>query len=233
MLFCGHMPIKDLLVESKVFGNREVLSPHFIPKKLLFRDKEIGSIEKAIAPALKGERGRNLFIYGKTGSGKTSCALYVANEVEELPNTHAYISYVNCRIYNSRYRVLNKIINDQIPSYAKRGFGTINLYEKLSDWIEEDKKILIVTLDEVDVVKDLDDLIYTLTRINGELKSGGISIMGISNKISFKDDLDPRSLSTLYENELVFSPYNANELYAIIKRTGSKRVSGRRPWTRR
>jgi cell division control protein 6 len=211
------MALNDLLKESKIFANREVLSPHFVPKHLIFRDKEISNIEKAIAPSLKGERGRNLFIYGKTGTGKTTCTLYVVNEVREIPNTRAKITYINCKIYGSRFRVISKIIGDHMPAYAKRGYGTVDLYEKLTNWIEEDNKILIVALDEIDMVKDLDDLIYTLTRINSDIKSGGVSIIGISNKISFKEILDPRSLSTLYESELVFSQYNANELYAIIK----------------
>ncbi|MDE1822792.1 MAG: cell division control protein Cdc6, partial [Candidatus Micrarchaeota archaeon] len=82
--------------------------------------------------------------------------------------------------------------------------------------------VLVVVLDEIDVVKDLDDLVYTLTRANTDIKSGGITIVGISNKISFKDVLDPRSLSTLYENELVFPPYNSNELAAILKDRAEK-----------
>ena len=94
--------LNDLLVESKIFADREVLSPHYMPKKLLFREKEINNIEKALAPSLKGERGRNLFIYGKTGTGKTSCTKYVIDEVKNIPNTKARISYVNCRIYNTR-----------------------------------------------------------------------------------------------------------------------------------
>ena len=220
------MPLNDLLKESTIFSNREVLSPHYVPKHLIFRDKEISNIEKAVAPCLKGERGRNLFIYGKTGTGKTTCAMYVANEVKEIPNTKAKISYVNCKIYSSRFRVISKIISDYMPTYAKRGYGTVDLYEKLTNWIEEDNKILIVALDEIDMVKDLDDLIYTLTRINGDIRAGGVSIIGISNKVTFKEELDPRSLSTLYETELVFSQYNATELYSIIKdrcETGFKR----------
>jgi cell division control protein 6 len=209
--------LNDMLVESKIFADRAVLSPHHSPKKLLFRDKEINNIEKALAPSLKGERGRNLFIYGKTGTGKTSCARYVIEEVKNIPNTKARISYVNCRIYNTRYRVLNKIVSDHLPTYAKRGYGTVDLYEKLTSWIEEDSKILVITLDEIDVVKDLDDLVYTLTRINSDIKAGGVAIMGISNKVSFKEVLDPRSLSTLYETELVFPPYYATELYAILE----------------
>ncbi len=209
--------LNDLLVESKIFANREVLSPHFTPQKLVFREKEINFIERALAPSLKGERGRNLFVYGRTGTGKTTCTKYVINEVNGIPNTHARISYVNCRVYNTRFRVLNKIISDHMPTYAKRGYGTVDLYEKLANWIEEDSKILVVALDEIDVVKDLDDLVYTLTRINSDIRAGGVTLIGVSNKVSFKEELDPRSLSTLYESELVFSPYYSNEIYAIIK----------------
>ena len=77
--------------------------------------------------------------------------------------------------------------------------------------------MLIVILDEIDMIKDLDDLIYTLSRANSDMKSGGITMVGISNRVSFKEDLDPRSLSTLYEKELAFPPYNSQELSAIIK----------------
>ncbi len=209
--------LNDMLADSKIFARRDILSPHFAPKKLIARAKEINNIEKALAPSLKGDRGRNLFIYGKTGTGKTSCTRYVLEEVKAIPNSKAKISYINCKVYNSRYRVLNKIITDHLPTYAKRGYGTVDLYEKLTSWIEEDSKILVVILDEIDVVKDLDDLVYTLTRINSDIRAGGVTIIGISNKVSFKDVLDPRSLSTLYETELVFPPYYATELYEILK----------------
>ena len=210
-------PFADLFKESNIFANREVLSPHYIPKHLLFREKQIGDIEKSLTPSLRGERGRNVFIYGKTGTGKTSCIKYVVDKIKELPIIKAKITYVNCRIYNSRYRVLSKIASDHIPQYAKRGYGITDIYEKLINWIEEDGKILVVVLDELDVVRDLDDLVYTLTRSNSDIKSGGVTIVGVSNKLSFKETLDPRSLSTLYENEFIFPPYNSSELAAIIK----------------
>ncbi len=209
--------LTDMLGDSEIFGDREVLSPHYIPKKLKYREKEINSIERAIAPALKGERGRNLFIYGKTGTGKTSCAQYVLKEVNEIPSGKAKISYVNCRVYNSRYRVLSKVIADHLPTYSRRGYGAVDLYERIASWVEEDNKILVIVLDEIDIVRDLDDLIYTLTRLNADIRAGGVTIMGVSNRVSFKEELDPRSLSALYENELVFPPYNADELYMIIK----------------
>ena len=213
--------LNDLLGESKIFSSREVLSPHYTPKKLVFREKEINGIERAVAPSLKGDRGRNLFIYGKTGTGKTSCVNYVIDEIKSIPNTRARISYINCKIYSSRFKVLAKITGDHLPTYAKRGYGAVDLYERLRNWVEEDNKIFVAVLDEIDMVKDLDDLIYTLTRINSDIKAGGVSMIGISNRVSFKEDLDPRSLSTLYETELVFPPYYATELYAIIKERAS------------
>jgi cell division control protein 6 len=207
----------DIFKESKIFLKREVLSPHYIPHNLLFRDKQMQDIAKYMAPSLKGERGRNLFVYGKTGTGKTSCIKSVIDKIKGLPISKARISYINCRVYNSRYRILHKIVGDYLPLYAKRGYGVVDIYERVISWIEEDGKILVVVLDEIDVVKDLDDLVYTLTRANSDMKNGGIAIVGISNKVSFKEVLDPRSLSTLDENELVFSPYNSNELAQILK----------------
>jgi cell division control protein 6 len=212
----------DLFKDSKIFLDRKVLSPHYIPDHLLFRDKQIEEIEKALTPSLRGERGRNVFIFGKTGTGKTSCIKQVVERIKQLPIVSARISYVNCRVYNSRYRVLSKIAGDHIPMYAKRGYGIIDIYEKLISWIEEDGKVLVVVLDEIDIVKDLDDLVYTLTRANSDIKSGGITVVGVSNNVSFKEGLDPRSVSTLYENDLVFPPYNSHELASILKDRSEK-----------
>jgi cell division control protein 6 len=67
------------------------------------------------------------------------------------------------------------------------------------------------------MVKDLDELVYTLTRSNDEIKKGGVSIVGISNKLSFKDSLDARSRSSLYETEMIFQPYTAEQLQRILE----------------
>ena len=208
----------EILSKPSVFADRNVLSPHYIPGILPFRDKEIGKIMSAVSPALKGERPRNIFIYGKTGTGKTASVKHVAAKFESHSvATKAKTCYVNCRMYNSRYRVIQKITKEILPSLDSMGFGLAMLYEKMMEAVLSSGIYLIVVLDEVDMVKDLDDLLYTLTRANDELKSGGISIIGISNKLTFKDTLDPRSRSSLCENEMVFAPYTANQLAAIIE----------------
>uniref|UniRef100_UPI0025D52561 AAA family ATPase n=1 Tax=Methanoregula sp. TaxID=2052170 RepID=UPI0025D52561 len=76
----------------------------------------------------------------------------------------------------------------------------------------------VFMLDEIDklVKKSGDDTLYNLTRINSDLKNSKVSIIGISNDLSFKDFLDPRVLSSLSEEEIVFPPYNAPQLVDIL-----------------
>lgn len=202
-------------VSQEIFKDRDVLSPHYVPEELPFREKEMGEIMRALSPSLKGQKPRNLFIYGKTGTGKTCSVRRVAQNLEKMGGNSS-ITYVNCRIYNSRYRLMQKILKNFVPELEKSGFGLPYLYEKLIDIMNKGTQ-LIVILDEVDMIKDLDELIYTLTRSNDEKKAGGISIIGISNKLSFKNELDARSKSSLYENEMIFAPYTAPQLQQILR----------------
>ncbi len=206
-----------ILAEKSIFRDLNVLSPHFVPKELPFRGQQMHEIRSVLSPALKGQKPRNLIIYGKTGTGKTCTTKRVMEEFSGLAKTNgASMHYVNCRIYNSRYRILQRILKGYVPELEKAGFGLPFLYEKLVEVAAKGEQ-LVVILDEIDMVKDLDELVYTLTRSNDEMKRGGVSIVGISNKLSFKDSLDARSRSSLYETEMVFQPYTAEQLQKILE----------------
>lgn len=209
------MNFRDILSERSVFFNRDALSPHFLPDKIIHREKEIERIMRSITPIFHGKRPRNIFLYGKTGTGKTSSVKYVMKRFVELPST-GVINYINCRMYNTRYKMLQKISTDTV-GFAKSGFSPSVFYEKILDWIEASNRYLVIVLDEIDMVKDLNELVYTLTRANDDLKHGGISMIGISNKISFKHQLDSRSKSALLENEIVFPPYDSDQLREILQ----------------
>jgi len=206
----------DILNRPTVFRDRNVLSPHYIPETLPHREKEINKIMETVSPALKGEKPRNLLIYGKTGTGKTCSVKYVTEKFEAMAS-NSKLAYVNCRVYNSRYRIMQKLVKDFMPEFYKQGYGISFLYEKMLEWVQKDGKNLIFILDEIDMVVDLDDLAYTLTRSNDELKKGSVSLIGISNKISFKERLDPRSRSSLLETEMMFAPYTSFQLKEILK----------------
>lgn len=212
----GMTSFDQILSKKSIFRDVSVLSPHYVPRELPFRARHMAEIMTILSPALKSQKPRNLIIYGKTGTGKTCCIKRVTEELAQASkNNRVSIHYVNCRIYNSRYRILQKILKNFVPELEKAGFGLPFLYEKLIELASGGQQI-VVLLDEIDMVKDLDELIYTLTRSNDEVKAGGVSIVGISNKLSFKDALDPRSRSSLYETEMVFEPYTAEQLQKIL-----------------
>ncbi|RLG19453.1 cell division control protein Cdc6, partial [Candidatus Micrarchaeota archaeon] len=207
---------ETILKKASIFKEKDVLSPHYLPETLPHREKEIDRIMHIVSPALRCNRTQNLFVYGKTGTGKTSSVKYVM-ELFEKERTPSHMLYMNCRIYNSRYRVLQHVVKEFVPRFYKPGYGVSFLYEKILDWVEEDGKSLVIVLDEIDMVRDLDDLIYTLIRSNDDLKRGHVSVIGISNKVNFKEKLTPRSKSTLCETELVFPPYNSPQLKSILE----------------
>jgi cell division control protein 6 len=132
-------------------------------------------------------------------------------------------------VIDTQYRVLAQIAKcivevDEVESDKTRvhipmtGWPTDQVYAELKKQLEAGGGVLVIVLDEIDklVKKSGDDTLYNLTRINSELNKSKVSIIGISNDLSFKDFLDPRVLSSLSEEEIVFPPYNAPQLVDIL-----------------
>lgn len=207
-----------------IFEDRNILSPHYIPDHLPYRDNEITTVMKLIAPALSQKRPSNLFIYGKTGVGKTAVVKHVLeklNETKEKYQANVGSLYLNCRVHNTKYQVMLKLAQIAKPDENFLGLSSTHLYEKFTEYVDQGI-VFIVVLDEIDKVKDLNELMYSLTRANDDLKNGHIGLIGISNNINFKENLDPRSKSTLCQDEMVFAPYNAEQLNAILSERAKK-----------
>ncbi len=205
--------------KSPIFKNREKITPHYTPKKLPFREKQINEMVQALKTVLHGQKADNIFLYGKTGSGKTACTKHVLAQLDEYiakSGVKARTTYLNCRNYNSKYKVISSTVHAFYPGKDFIGYSGSFIYEKLTSYCSKNSLNTIIALDEIDKVKDLDELVYALTRANDEMESGSISIIGISNMLTFKERLDPRTRSSLCEKELVFPPYNAQELKKIL-----------------
>jgi len=224
-----HLDNNDILVNvfrkfvnnSKIFKDREVLRHDYLPDKLPHREEQIRLLGEMVAPVLKGARCSNIFIYGKTGTGKTAVTKYVLGYLETTAkeyNAPVKFCYVNCRMVGSEYRVFASLcqsIGLQIPF---TGLSVGEVFDRFRKRLDAGKTMLIVALDEVDsLVKTRgDELLYELTRVNETLRNSKISLIGISNDIRFKEFLDPRVLSSLSEEEMVFRPYDASELRNIL-----------------
>jgi len=209
------------LGSAGVFTDREVLRHDYIPESLPHREEQVRHLGEIVAPVLKGARCSNIFIYGKTGTGKTAVTKYVLNKLSQKAvelGAPVKVCYVNCRLAGTEYRVFSSMCNAVDVNIPFTGLALGEVFDRFKNGLEARKVMLLAVLDEIDaLVKDRGDiLLYELTRINETLRGSKTSVVGISNDLRFKEFLDPRVLSSLSEEEIVFQPYNADELLDIL-----------------
>ena len=108
---------------------------------------------------------------------------------------------------------------EEFEEVPMTGWPTDRVYSVFFDAVDYHERVVVIMLDEIDklVEKSGDDTLYNLSRMNSELQNSRVSIMGISNDLKFTDFLDPRVKSSLGEEEIVFPPYDANQLRDILQ----------------
>ena len=201
-----------------LFTNRNALSPEFIPQTLPFRDEQTKAVAEVLAPVLHDSKPSNLLLYGKTGTGKTAVARYVLSRLKKEGKGNLIVAYVNTRLANTEYRTLAELgaaIGVQIPF---TGLSIGEVVSRIFREIQSKGTRMVLVMDEIDYLVSTagDSILYEFTRSNERLSPGFLSLVGISNDLKFKEWLDPRVLSSLSEEELVFPPYTVDELREIL-----------------
>ncbi len=218
---------EDYLSKDGLFRDKKVLQSSYTPDNIPHRDAEIKEIASMMAPALRGEKPSNLFLYGKTGTGKTLSVLHVVEKLRKIAkqkNINMIIHTLNCKlkkVADTEYRLISNLARHFGEDVPVTGLATDEIYKRFIDSIDSiDNKNqnIILVLDEIDqlVKKAGDEILYNLTRLNSELKNTQITFVGISNDLRFANDLDPRVKSSLTEEDINFPSYNALQLQDIL-----------------
>jgi cell division control protein 6 len=201
-----------------LFKNKEVLSPDYVPERLPFRENQIRQVAEVLAPILHGSKPSNLLLYGKTGTGKTAVARYVLTRLHAEAGADILVTYVNTRLAGTEYKTLAELCHYVGIDIPFTGISVPEVFERFCKAVKQKGVYVIVTLDEIDyLVKNFgDETLYEITRSSERLKPGNLTLVGISNDLNFKQELDPRVLSSLSEEEIVFPPYTVDELLQIL-----------------
>lgn len=221
--------IFDSAIKNKnIIKNRQVLTIDYVPDKLLFRTKESTAIAQSLSVILKKGRPSNLLIFGKPGTGKTAVVKNVIEHLYKKTNEldiNLRVPFINAKNSNTPYKILYEIA--ELLGINKEGkmqvyFTGLSMSEatdRILDFIRRRSIKLVIVIDEIDslVNRKGDDILYNFTRANERISSDQfISLIGISNSLTFKDKLDPRVKSSLSEEELVFNPYTIEQLKQIL-----------------
>ena len=225
-------PIDDLLDAAEsgksIIKNRDILHFTYIPNIILHRKNEQELVTQSLLPILKQSRPSNLLVYGKPGTGKTLVVKKVLSKIQERvekSNFPIKLIYSNSKNETTLYGLLVSLgrqldlKQDELPS---TGLAISEVFKRLLNKIDEGKLNAIFVIDEIDylaqlVAKTGKDILYQLTRANEQLQQGSLTMVGISNDLTFKEKLDPRVISSLGEEEIVFTNYNVEQIKKILE----------------
>lgn len=221
---------ENYLSRKQIFKNKAILQSNYQPEQISHRDEQIEQLANILAPALRGEKPSNVFIYGKTGTGKTLTAKYTTAQMISVAKSRQLpikVIYLNCKLKklaDTEYRLVAQLLKEYGKEVPATGLPTDEVYDVFYRTLDKEKHNLILILDEIDqlIGKAGDELLYNLTRSNSELKNAQITLVGISNDLMFTEQLDPRVKSSLSEEELIFPPYNAEQICSILQQRSSK-----------
>ena len=225
-------PVDKLLdaVESgkSLITNREILHFTYIPDAIPHRNTEQEQITQTLIPILKHSRPSNLLVYGKPGTGKTLVVKKILLQIQkrvEKTNFPIKLVYANSKEETTLYGLLVSFGRElglgekELPS---TGLAISEVFKRLLKTIEENHYNVVFVIDEIDhlvhlVYKTGNDVLYQLTRANERLKKATLTLVGISNDLTFKERLDPRVISSLGEEEIVFTNYTVEQLKKILE----------------
>ncbi len=203
------MPLFDSLLKSgeSLFRDTVWLSYDFQPKILYGREAEQRQFATAIKPLLEGRNGRNLFVYGAPGIGKTTACKHVLRELEETTDDVKPF-YINCWKENTTFKVYYKMCTDLGYKFIQSQ-KTSELLQLIQQKLNKSSAVFV--FDEIDKLEEYDFLYSLLEDIYRK------TVIVITNYRDSYAELDERVRSRFSPEFLYFRPYTEAEIAAILK----------------
>jgi len=201
---------KDMLSSEESLIRDDIpLDYSYMPKLVPYREVQQRYIASCIKPLFQKRNGKNLFIYGKPGIGKTLICKHVLNATQEEEVEEEVIPiYINCWQKNTNFKIILEICRCLDYKFVQNK-NTEELFEIVKDKLN--KESVVFCFDEVDKIENMDMIYSILEEIYRK------SIIFITNHKSFLEDIDHRLKSRLMLDMIGFNTYNFEQTKGILK----------------
>jgi cell division control protein 6 len=214
--------------QDPIFARKELLHVGHVPEenRIVGRDDEIRSVAEEIGAVVRDDPPNNVMIFGKTGTGKSLVSRHVADRAKSAARSNDVdcgTVYVDCSEADTETRATRQIATDlqEATGYDQRiplrGVGTMEYYQHIWRILDRYYDALIVILDEIDKLTNSNILMQFSRAREANKTDSYIGVIGISNKIQYKETLDERIDSSFGHRELFFHPYDATQLQEIMR----------------
>jgi cell division control protein 6 len=213
-----------------VFKDRNKLSPHYIPKRLPYRDQQISLLDAVYSSMLRNIRDtypRFTQIIGDTGTGKTCTTVKFGEQISEKAKKEGIDLkhvYINCKVDGTtRYVLFGNLVRKVTPRISTRSLSPEEMIRQLIEYLKAEQIFLLATFDEIDYfiqTNPKEHVIYDLTRTT-EMSPGEPSqIIGeifIARSLKWHERLEPGEKSTLGMGIIEFPRYTSGQVREILE----------------
>lgn len=221
------MGLEPFTPDTTIFRDENILRDSYQPDTLIERNEELAAYQSALRPVVNNAQPKNIFLYGQTGVGKTLATQMVLDrlvaDLESIDTVDLETVFLNCKSLSSSYQVAAHLVNEfRTPENEIKttGYPSGMINSMLWDHLNElEATHCLIVLDEIDSIGSDDEILYQVPRANdnGVVTETHVGVIGISNDFTFRDNLSARVKDSLCDEEILFSPYDANELRNILE----------------
>jgi len=201
--------------QSRIFKDLGWLQPSSEPPSgtPVAREVLLRYLASVLSEVFRSRSCRNIFIFGKPGTGKTLCVRYVLDQVKSYGAEQGLdlgVVYVNAGRTRSPYYTMLEIVRAlgvDVPDVGWQFSRLKQAFEKIITL-----KPVIIAVDEMEalIFKQREPLIYYLSR------QPNTTLILISNRFSDLSALPARAKSTLQPMMAQFKSYTQGEAEEIL-----------------
>ncbi len=212
-----------LMRDETLFRRPELFDPTFLPEdrsEILHRGSQIDGLAFTLKPAALGQgRPVNSFLIGTVATGKTTVVRTLFKELQE-ENTRLVPVYVNCQVNATRYLVAShmfKALFGHMPPHS--GYSFQKLFERVAKRLAEEKKSMVVALDDVQYLfreKEVDHVLNALLRAHEVQEGATVGIIAIYSGERLDYGFDAPVASVFVPEEIRFPRYTRDQVRDIL-----------------